>query len=40
LGVEGDEVFQDLVVGEGWFPTIGGKDGGIEFVVDLFEGGD
>ncbi|MCC3515200.1 hypothetical protein [Microcoleus sp. PH2017_18_LLB_O_A] len=40
LGVEGDEVFEDLVVGEGCFPIIGGKDGAIEFVVDLFEGGD
>ncbi|MCC3572843.1 MAG: hypothetical protein JGK30_13000 [Microcoleus sp. PH2017_40_RAT_O_B] len=40
LGVEGDEVFEDLVVGEGCFPIIGGKYGAIEFVVDLFEGGD
>jgi hypothetical protein len=40
LVVEGDEFFEELVVGEGGGPAIGVEDGGVEVVVELFEDGD
>ena len=40
LGVEGDEPFQDLLVGQRGRPAVGGEDGGIEVVVDLLEDSD
>ena len=40
LVVEGDEVFEELVVGEVLGPAVGVEDGGVEVVVELFEDGD
>ena len=40
LVVEGDEVLEELVVGEGGGPAVGVEDGGVEFVVELFVDGD
>ena len=37
LGVEVDEVFEDLFVGDGVRPAVGVEDGGVELVVDVFE---
>jgi len=39
LMIEGDEVGEDLVVGEGRRPAVGFEDGGVEVVVELFEDG-
>jgi hypothetical protein len=38
--VEGDEVLEELVVGEVFGPVVGGEDGGVEVVVELFEDGE
>jgi len=40
IAVEGDEVFEDLLVGDVVGPAVGVEDGGVEVVVDLLEGGD
>ena len=40
FGVEGDEVFEDLFVGDGVGPAVGVEDSEVEVIVDLFEGGD
>ena len=37
--VEGEEVFEDLVVGEFGGPGVGGGDGGVEFLVGEVEAG-
>ena len=38
--VEGDEFFEELVVGEVFGPAVGLEDGGVQVVVELFEEGD
>lgn len=40
LVVEGDEFFEEVVVGEVLGPAVGVEDGGVEVVVELFEDGD
>jgi hypothetical protein len=40
LGVEGDEALEDLLVGQRRRPAVGGEDGRIQVVVDLFEDAD
>ena len=40
LGIEGDDAFEDLGVGEGPGPAVGVGHGGVEVVVELLEGGD
>jgi hypothetical protein len=40
FAVEGDDLFEDFGVAEGGGPAVGGEDGGVEFVVQLFEDGD
>jgi hypothetical protein len=37
LGVEGDELFEDLLVREVARPAVGVEDGGVEVVVDLLQ---
>ena len=39
LVVEGDEFFEELVVGEVQGPAVGFEDGGVGFVVELSEVG-
>ena len=38
--IEGDEFFEELVVGQILGPVVGVEDGGVEFVVELLEDGD
>jgi hypothetical protein len=40
VGVEGDDAFEDLLVGEGVGPGVGVEDGAVEPVVDLAEDAD
>jgi len=40
LGIQRDQAFEDLFVGEGGGPAVGGEDGGVEVVVNLFEDAD
>src|SRR5215213_8899387 len=40
LGIEGDEAFEDLLVGDVGGPAVGGEDGGVEIVMNLLEDAD
>lgn len=40
FGIEVNQVLQDFFVGEGGWPAVGGKNGVIQIVVELFEDGD
>ena len=37
--IQGEEVFEELVVGEGGVPVVGGEDGGVEAAVGQVEPG-
>lgn len=39
-GAGGDEAFEDFFAGKGWGPVVGGEDGGVEVVVNLFQDAD